>query len=152
MVAPRLDQIRRVPLPEGYCVCRYQAGDDVTWLRIHRATGYYGDIDPSLHRHEFGTDETLLSGRQLFLMDGRGWAVATATAWLNDPAQGVPGGRLHWVAVVPAFQRRGLASALVGAVADRFEALGETAAYLTTDAQNHNAVALYSALGFQRLR
>jgi ribosomal protein S18 acetylase RimI-like enzyme len=46
----------------------------------------------------------------------------------------------------------GVASALVGAVAARFEALGETAAYLTTDSHNTRAVALYGFLGFRSVR
>ncbi len=41
---------------------------------------------------------------------------------------------------------------LVGAVAARFEALGETAAYLTTGAENTRAIALYTGLGFRRVR
>ncbi len=98
---------------------------------------------------QFGTDDHALAARQLFVVDENRIDVATATAWFNDPAHGVPGGRIHWVAVVPAVQRQGIASALLGILCDRFEALGETTAYLTTDSHNTRAIALYQSMGFQ---
>jgi len=151
MVAERLDAVARPPLPDGFSIRRYQPGDRETWTRIHAETGAYDPLPPDLFEQQFGTDEVALGSRQLFAIDPSGRAVGTATAWMGDPAHGFPGGRLHWVAVIPAFQRRGIASALVGAVCTRFEELGEHAAYLTTGAENERAIALYTKLGFRRI-
>ena len=152
MAAMRLADIPRPELPSGMRVRAYRPGDAATWTRIHEDTGFYGTLPPGLHEREFGHDDTALAERQLFVVNAEGDDIATATAWLNDPAHGLPGGRLHWVAVVPTAQRMGVASALVGAVAARFEALGETAAYLTTDSHNTRAIALYGRLGFRLVR
>ena len=149
MAATRLADIARPEFPAGFHLRAYRPGDAATWTRIHEETGFYGVLPAGLHEREFGTDEAALAERQLFVVDAEGRDVATATAWINDPTHGLPGGRLHWVAVVPAAQRLGVASALVGAVAARFEALGETAAYLTTDGHNTRAIALYGRLGFR---
>ena len=151
MVVERLDEVPRRPLPQGFSVRAYQPGDQDTWTRIHADTHFYDPLPPALHARQFGDDEEALAARQLFVVDSQGYAVATATAWFNDPAHGVPGGRIHWVAVVPSAQRRGLASALLGAVCDQFAALGESAAYLTTDSGNSRAIALYASLGFRIL-
>jgi ribosomal protein S18 acetylase RimI-like enzyme len=152
MAATRLTDIPRPEFPSGMSVRAYRPGDAATWTRIHEDTGFYGTLPAGLHEREFGRDDTALAERQLFVVDAEGHDIATATAWFNDPAHGLPGGRLHWVAVVPAAQRMGVASALVGAVAARFEALGETAAYLTTDSHNTRAIALYGFLGFRSVR
>jgi len=152
MAATRLADIPRLEFPSGMHVRAYRPGDAATWTRIHVDTGFYGTLPPGLHEREFGCDDAALAERQLFVVDAEGHDIATATAWINDPAHGLPGGRLHWVAVVPVAQRMGVASALVGAVAARFEALGETAAYLTTDAHNTRAIALYGRMGFRLVR
>ncbi len=149
MAATRLTDIPRLEFPSGMHVRSYRPGDAATWTRIHEETAFYGVLPVGLHEREFGTDEAALAERQLFVVDSEGRDIATATAWFNDPEHGLPGGRLHWVAVVPDAQRMGVALALVGAVAARFEALGETAAYLTTDGHNARAIALYGRLGFR---
>lgn len=152
MVVDSLDVVPRRPLPAGYAFRDYRDGDRAVWTRIHEETGAYDPLPPGLHAREFGEDPVALAARQLFVADASGCEVATATAWFCDPAHGVPGGRVHWVAVVPSAQRLGIASALLGAVCERFAALGEAAAYLTTDAHNTRAIRLYESLGFRRIR
>ena len=58
-------------------------------------------------------------------------------------------GRVHWVAVRPSHQNRGLGSALVRATLNRIRELGYASAYLTTGSENHRAVELYCSLGFE---
>lgn len=151
LAVKRLEDVPRQPLPDGFSIRGYQPGDRATWTRIHADTHFYDPLSPDLHVREFGGDEDALAERQLFVVDETGAAVATATAWFNDTAHGVPGGRIHWVAVVPAVQRRGIARALLGAVCDRFAALGDQAAYLTTDSGNTRAITLYESIGFRRI-
>lgn len=149
MVVERIEAVPRRELPAGFSYRTYREGDRETWTRIHAATHFYDPLPQALHARQFGDDEDALAARQIFVVNGDGQAVATATAWFNDPAHGVLGGRVHWVAVVPSVQRRGIASALLGRVCDRIVELGDTAAYLTTDAGNSRAIALYQGLGFR---
>jgi RimJ/RimL family protein N-acetyltransferase len=55
---------------------------------------------------------------------------------------------LSLIEVVPAERRRGLAKAVVGALARWAAALGAQRAYLQVEAHNTAAVALYERLGF----
>jgi ribosomal protein S18 acetylase RimI-like enzyme len=57
-------------------------------------------------------------------------------------------GRVHWVAILPAFQGRGLAKPLLTAVCLRLRELGHTSAYLSTSAARIPALNLYRQFGF----
>ena len=150
-VAMQVDELSLVPvapLPPGLTVREYRDGDEETWTRIHQATGTYGDVPASLFREQFGDDEDALARRQIYLDDADGNAVATTTAWFPEDDIEPHLGRIHWVAVVPSWQRRGVGRFLVRATCERFAELGYTGAYLTTGAQNAPAIATYLACGF----
>ena len=59
-------------------------------------------------------------------------ANGTTTAWYNEDYRGLPFGRVHWVAIVPEMQGRGLAKPIMSAVCHRLRELGHGRAYLTT--------------------
>ena len=101
----------------------------------------------SLFQQEFGANWRELSGRMIFLAHGKN-LIGTATAWLDD-INGEPGtGRLHWVAIVPEYQGKGLAVPLVAKVMSMFPLLGCSRAYLMTNAIRITAISLYLKLGF----
>ena len=75
----------------------------------------YHDVTPDLFRREFGGGDAHLPARQLFVCDATGREVGTATAWFNDDDRGLHWGRIHWVAISPDCQGRGLGRALVAA-------------------------------------
>ena len=56
-------------------------------------------------------------------------------------------GRVHWVAIEPRFQGRGLAKPLLGAVMARLAHVHRTA-YLTTQTTSYRAINLYLDFGF----
>jgi GNAT superfamily N-acetyltransferase len=155
----RVGDLRMVPqraLPPGYAVRWYQPGDEQTWLEIHRATGVYDPLPPGLFDREFGMAPGQLPGRQFFIVahhgapfdQAHGATVATSTAWFDPRAPAPSPGRVHWVAVVPGAQRRGLGSALVWQTCRRLAELGHVGAYLTTGADNLPAINLYLRMGF----
>lgn len=158
---PRPEPIEETPPPPGYHLRPYGPGDEATWVAIHReAEQHHDEVSAALFRREFGADEALLAARQLYLCDARGEALGTATAWVNDcadyagsgagPGSGDDGwGRIHWVAVVPRAQGRGLGRALVAALCRRFRALGHRRVYLTTETVRLPAIAMYRAFGFR---
>lgn len=148
MIRETLGNLPAATLPPGYRFRPYRPGDAATWVRILREAGFEG-IDEARFGREFGPDEAALAERQLFVQTTDGTDVATATAWLDDALVGPHVGRIHWVAVVPGHQGRGLGKALGAALLHRFAELGHEQALLTTEDFRRNAIHVYETLGFQ---
>jgi GNAT superfamily N-acetyltransferase len=60
-------------------------------------------------------------------------------------------GRVHWMAITPQFQGRGLGKTLLSAICQRLRELGHERAYLTTSSARVQAVGLYLKFGFEPL-
>jgi len=148
MIRRSLDDVPQYVLPAPYRVVWYRPGCEEWWRRIQTAADRFNTIGPDLFEVEFGTDEALLSQRQCFLLDERGVPFATATAWFNDDYGGRPFGRVHWVAIVPEMQGRGLSKPLLTLVCNRLRELGHERAYLTTSTARIPAINLYLKFGF----
>ena len=175
MVRENLNNIPEHALPAGYSVRWYQPGDEKEWLAIHTAADTHNHITSELYARAFGGAEDLLKERQCFLIDSNDRAIGTATAWFHESKCGnsKPGssrgneaptisdfgfrisnfngaswGRVHWVAIVPEQQGRGLAKPLMTVVCHRLRELGHTHAYLTTSRARVVAINLYRTFGF----
>ena len=149
MIHDSLADVVATPLPDGLIVRPFETGDAARWLAIQSSTGIYDAIPGDLFEREFGDRPDGLPGRQLFARDTGGVDVATATAWYPEADRSADMGRIHWVAVCPEVQRRGIGRALTGIALERLRALGYRRAYLTTGAGNAAAVALYLDVGFR---
>jgi len=147
MTRENLDDIPDCALPAGYAIRWYQSGDEVLWLRIQSLADKYSKVTPNLFQEEFGTDTRVLSDRQCFLYDGDGNAVGTASAWFDDEEDQLLG-RVHWVAIIPQYQGKGLAKPLLAAVCNRLKSLGHNKTYLTTQTCRLPAINLYAKFGF----
>ncbi len=132
------------PLPPGFRITAYRRGDDRSWLRIHLAADLYNRFDRATFRRQFGDDAKLLAARQLFLLAPDGSAIGTVTAWFRGAE-----GRIHWLAIEPSYQGRGLAKPLLEAACHRLAALGHGRAYLTTATNRLAAINLYAGFGFR---
>ena len=75
-------------------------------------------------------------------MDGK--YVATAFAWISEH-----GAQVHWVGVLPQYRKRGLGTALVKLVLQHHRNKGWKSAYLDTEVDRVNAIALYTSMGFR---
>lgn len=148
MVRRDLQDLPEVPVAPPYALRGYRPGDAATWVQVHREAEPHHHVSEDLFFREFGRDEGPLRDRQLFLADETGAAIGTATAWWNDSYRGLPHGRIHWVAVVPRMQGRGLSKVLVSALCQRFRELGHCRAYLTTETVRLRAIRLYLGFGF----
>jgi predicted alpha/beta superfamily hydrolase/GNAT superfamily N-acetyltransferase len=152
MRRPTLDDIPQVALPAGYALRRYQPGDEVHWVRIHELADVYNRDYASWFERAFATYRDQLAGRQFYLVAPDGALVGTATAWLDDEDPARPPdpawGRVHWVAIRPDYQGRGLARPLLSTVLNRLRELGHQGAYLDTSAVRLPAVTLYQRFGF----
>lgn len=127
-----------------YSIRGYEPGDAATWLSLHEATGIYPPLDAAFYERQFNSPR---EGRQFFVLCGDG-PVATGTAWHGEPLRTPDWGRLHWIAVHPRHQRRGLGLMLCQHLLVALRDLGCVRAYVTTGSENLAAIALYERLGF----
>ncbi|MBN1669403.1 MAG: GNAT family N-acetyltransferase [Kiritimatiellae bacterium] len=149
MVRENLAGIPVSPLPRPYSFRWYEAGDERHWTRIQRRADRYNTITARLFRQQFGDDAPALAKRVGFLCDEKGRPIGTAAAWFDRRYDGRRYGRLHWVAIVPKFQGKGLAKPLLSTVCSRLRALGHVRAYLTTNTVRMPAIRLYLGFGFR---
>ena len=148
MVRPTLAHLPQEPLPAPYWLRHYRPGDEAAWVHIHELADPLNKIAPELYRREFGSDERELRRRQLYLCDGAGAPIGTITAWHDAECPGGSRGRVHWVAIVPAFQGFGLGKPLMGSCLRLMVRLGCDSACLTTNPPRVPAINLYLRCGF----
>jgi GNAT superfamily N-acetyltransferase len=148
MVRKDLERVPEFALPARFSLRWYRPGDEAHWRRIHWLADRDNEITPALFGQRFGSDSALLARRQCYLLDAGGEAIGTATAWFNDNFEGARFGRVHYVAIVPEYQGRGLSRPLMTAICQRLRELGHYRAYLTTAPTRLPAIKLYLRFGF----
>ena len=148
MVRENLESIPEFALPMPFSLRWYRPGDEAHWRRIHLLADRDNEITPALFGRRFGSDSALLARRQCYLLDERGEAIGTATAWFNDNFEGARFGRVHYVAIVPEYQGRGLSRPLMTAICQRLRELGHDRAYLSTATTRIEAIKVYLRFGF----
>jgi GNAT superfamily N-acetyltransferase len=146
-------------LPPGYALTPYAPGDERHWVAIHERADQFNAEFAARFRRAFAApgggppDPAALTARQVYLRHhAQAAPVGTATAWYDAAdrdADGTPAGRVHWVALVPAHQGRGLAKPLLAWVLARLVALGHRRAYLATSTARVPAINLYRRCGFR---
>ena len=147
MIRDNLDNIPDYCLPSGYSIRWYRPGHEKHWQAVQLLADEYTRVTPDLFEKEFGTDTQLLSKRQCFLCDSKGNIIGTASAWLDDQGEKSPG-RIHWVAIIPQEQGRGLAKPLLTIICKRLKELGHSRTHLTTQSVRIPAINLYAKFGF----
>ena len=148
MVRENLENIPEYAVPAGFSLRWYQPGDEAHWLRIHLLADRDSRIMPDLFVRRFGSDPILLVRRQCYLLDQHGEAIGTGTAWFDDRFEGARFGRVHYVAIVPEYQGRGLSKPLMTVICQRLRQLGHDRAYLATSIARMAAINLYRHFGF----
>ncbi len=143
-----LAAIPEYSLPQEFALRWYEAGDEAAWLQIQAAADRLNDITADLFRKTFGDEQTAHEQRICFLTTATGEPIGTAAAWWGEKGAEGRWGRIHWVAILPAFQGHGLAKPLLTVVCLRLRELGHTSAYLTTSAARIPALSLYRQFGF----
>ncbi|MBI5386514.1 MAG: GNAT family N-acetyltransferase [Verrucomicrobia bacterium] len=135
-------------LPSEFSFAWYRPGCEAWWHDIQHRADKLTPITSELFHQSFGEASAELPRRQCFLLDVNGQPIGTATAWLGLRQNGEVWGRLHWVAIVPEFQRRGLAKPLLSVVCERMRALHPERSFLRTAAERPAAIRLYLKFGF----
>lgn len=135
-------------LPAGFSFAWYQPGCEHWWHHIQLRSDLLTRITHDLFWRAFGAARGELPRRQCYLLDASHAAIGTATAWFDPNYRGEPWGRLHWVAILPEYQGRGLAKALLTVVCERLRELHPDRAFLRTAPQRLPAIQLYQKFGF----
>lgn len=148
MIREDLEGLPQYELPAGYSLRRWRSGDNQTWTDIESAADKHHQISLEMYATEFGPDEAALKLRQYFLCDAAENAIGTASAWYDEDYYGKPYGRVHWVAIAPHMQGKGLAKPLLSAVCNRLIELGHERAVLGTQTYRIPAICLYMKFGF----
>jgi GNAT superfamily N-acetyltransferase len=148
MVRDDLEDLPRFELPAGYSIRPWREGDRHTWTDLQRAAEMWLEITDDLYVTEFGSDTDELARRQLFLCNSSGEAVGTATAWCGK-IDGERLGQVHWVAIRPQEQGRGLSRPLLSATCELLRELGHRRTFLTTSTARLAALRLYLRFGFR---
>ena len=133
---------------DEFCAVReYQPGDEVSWTRIQAAADRHNTITSTLFTREFGHDSREHTRRILFAVTPGQELVGVSAAWWGSSSTD-QWGRVHWVAVLPAWQRQGIGRKLLVATCHRLRQLGHKKAFLTTSPVRVEALRLYWSLGF----
>ena len=144
-----LEAIPAYPLPAGYTLHWYEPGDGAHWVAVQRAAEKHLTISDELFVYEYGDDATLLQKRLFFLRNAAGEFIATTAAWFTNNDQASRQGLIHWVAIKPEYQGRGLSNCMMSIACERMRQLGHDSACLTTSSARIAAITLYLKFGFR---
>lgn len=148
-------------LPEGYHFAIFAPEDEENWVQLQTVVTHVENEQQGrqIFRREFlqageeilceecpGYAETVR--RTVLVKDSAGNLVGAATLWMGDTF-GETWQRVHWVAVHPDHQGKGIAKCMIARVLELYKELGcDTPIYLTTQTKTYRAVRLYAQMGF----
>ena len=147
MIREHIENIPQFPIPEGFAIRNYRRNEGHIWTRIQKAAEPYIDIDDELFSREFKRDLLAMEDRSFFLTTDTGDEIGTITAWWQPEMDGKDWGQIHWVAVHPDYQGRGLSKPMMSVAMTRLKASHERC-FLGTSTRRIAAVKVYLDFGF----
>ena len=148
-------------LPEGYHFATFTPADETAWVQLQTVVTHVENEQQGrqIFREEFlqagekvpcaecpGYAETVR--RTVLVKDAAGNLVGAATLWMGDTF-GETWQRVHWVAVHPDHQGKGLAKCMLARMLELYQELDcKTPIYLTTQTKTYRAVRIYAQMGF----
>lgn len=146
MSRPHLRAIPEFPFPAGYGIRALLLEEGPLWTEIQRDTEHLLPITDRTFDEQFGDDREAIPQRCFVLVREDGHAVGAISAWYGRDAGGAFG-RIHWFAIRPAFQGRGLARPALSYALQRL-AQWHQRAWHTTSSSRLPALKLYLDYGF----
>ena len=163
----------RYSLPNGFEFSLFRQGFERQWAELQLEAGLADTLEDaeSVFRHEFlygksidwtnrdkeavlpeNTEEcpcfNEMCRRMVFVVDGSGNLAGTGALWKGD-IFGTERQRLHWIAVKPEHQGKGIAKAIVARLLDTYNRLGYSKyVYLTSQTWSYKALGIYMNFGF----
>jgi ribosomal protein S18 acetylase RimI-like enzyme len=149
MVRDHMEHIPQHALPEGYVIRPILPGEEEVWAEIQRrAGGMDRKALLQVWENEYAPYSDELN-RVLMLTTAEGEVIGSVSAWFGEIG-GAEAGRIHWVAIVPEYQGRGLCKPMMTAAMNLLK--GKHAhAYLTTQTTSQRAIGVYLNFGFSPL-
>jgi GNAT superfamily N-acetyltransferase len=148
MLRSTLADLPPADLPAGYRMRLFRDGDQAAWVRIQQAAERFEKISEQTFEQQFGFDLPAMRRRGLFLVAPDGQDVGALTAWYQRRLHGRKWGRIHWVAIVPEHQGKGLSKPMTAFALRLMRRLGHRRAMLTTQTPRIPAIKTYLDLGF----
>ena len=161
MIRENAENFPAYSLPEGYHFAHFTAEDEENWVQLQTVVTHVDSASQGrqIFRQEFlqageetpcedcpGYAETVQ--RTVLVKDTAGTLVGAATLWTGDTF-GEIWQRVHWVAVHPDHQGKGIAKCMIARMLERYGELGcNTPIYLTTQTKTYRAVRIYAQMGF----
>lgn len=149
--------IPRYELVTGYAFRRFEPGDEMRWVAIQaEANADTVQVDLRTFQDTFGNNLDQMPDRSWFVIDPAGREIASITAWWRrvpvDASAGSTAaernqGLIHWVAVLPDCQGKGIGKAMMTRVMDRL-AREYPDVYLNTSTVRLAAIKIYLDFGF----
>ena len=147
MYRAHMDDIPRFPLHEGFRFRPFAEGDAETWVDIQNASNEgWGGVTMQTFLNDFKGDEAHLADRSWFVVDPDGRDMASITAWWRYNYHR-PMGLIHWVAVLPNYQGKGIGKSIMTEAMNRL-AKEYPDAYLNTSTSRIPAIKVYLDFGF----
>lgn len=161
MVRENAENIPAFVLPEGYRFAPFTPADEEKWIRLQAEVTHVQSIEQGkkIFREEFlqapedipcedCPGYTDVVKRTVQVKDMQDNLAGVATLWIGDTF-GEVWQRVHWVAVHPAHQGKGLAKCMVARMLRLYTELGcESPIYLTSQTKSYRAVRIYRQMGF----
>ena len=147
MVRPHLTGIPEFAFPAGYGLRPIAPGEGAGWAEIQRETERILPITDDTFEEQFGADAVAISKRCFFIVSDDGSLLGTISAWYRRDPDGEDYGRIHWFAIRPAYQGRGLARPALSYALQRLAAWHQRA-WLTSSSSRLPALKLYLDYGF----
>ena len=155
MCLPDGEALPPVPaLPPGYAYKLFEPGDEEGWCGTETSVGEFDSDGQAMEyfRREFAPYPKELLRRMAFIADESGILIANAAAWWRVDAERGAVPLLHWVAVRPSHQGKGLGRAVTCKALSLFSGPSvkeKGDIWLMTQTPSHVAIDLYVSLGFR---
>ena len=147
MIRENMENIPQFPVPKGFAIRNYRPGEGRIWTRIQRAAEPYINIDDGLFMREFKRDLLAMEDRSFFLTTDAGEEIGTITAWWQPEMDGKNWGQIHWVAIHPDYQGRGLSKPMMSVAMARLQQ-SHKRCFLGTSIRRIPAIKIYLDFGF----
>ena len=141
----------RCPLPKGYEVRMYEPGMEKDWAALQASVEHMDTAEQALARfnEELAPDQETLKTRAFFIYSSEGKLAASAILWYGNHF-GRTLARVHWVAVSPEEQGKGLCKALMTQLMDLYHQNKLAGGlYLTSQTWSYKALNIYRQFGFK---
>lgn len=147
MIRADLEDMPEAPFPAGFAIRAMRSGEGALWTDIERDAERLIPITDEVFEQEFGHDLPATTRRCFFVVNEAGVAVGTVSAWYLHGYRGQDWGRLHWLAIRPAYQGLGPGKGALSAALRRMREW-HARAWLQTSTSRLGAIKLYLDFGF----